>query len=200
MDLLGVLRVAVRRWYILIPLLVLSVAGSWGVSQEVKPAYEIAGILTVSAPYVVKGDEAEVLAGNTFIDYANTANIMLALADSPQVRSMVKAKGFNSDYKTLASGSVVTVTVSEDSPERALGSYRLISETLSGRLDSLQAAAGVPPGSRIVVTDVLQPQGAQETLGNRQRVLLASAALGGVLSIAVCVFVDYLLIRRRTVP
>jgi hypothetical protein len=34
-------------------------------------------------------------------------------------------------------------------------------------------------------------------LGNRQRVLIASAALGGVLSIAVCVFVDYLLTRRQ---
>ncbi|HEU0086633.1 MAG TPA: hypothetical protein VFQ77_03110 [Pseudonocardiaceae bacterium] len=197
MDLLAVLRVAVQRWYILVPLLVLSVFSSWGVAQQVKPTYEIQGILTVSAPYVASEDDAKVLAGNTFLDYTNTANIMAALADSPQTRSMVEAKGFNPDYKVLVQGSVVTATVSEDSPERSLAAYRLIAETIRGRLDTLQAQAGVPPGFRIVATDVLQPQGAQEVLGNRQRVLIASAALGGVLSIAVCVFVDYLLTRRQ---
>lgn len=200
MDLLGVLRVAVRRWYILIPLLVLSVAAGWGVSQQVKPTYEIQGILTVSAPYVSTGEEAKVLSGNTFLDYNNTAAIMAALADSPQIRSMVETAGFNSGYKIQANGSVVTVAVSEESPEQALAAYRLITETLRGRLDILQADARVPPDSRIVVADVLRPSGAQETLGNRQRVLLASVALGGVLSIAICVFADYLLTRRREVP
>lgn len=200
MDLLGVLRVAVRRWYILIPLLVLSVAGGWGVSQQVKPTYEIQGILTVTAPYVSTGEEARVLSGNTFLDYNNTAAIMAALADSPQIRSMVETDGFNSGYKIQANGSVVTVTVSEESPEQALAAYRLITETLRGRLDMLQGEAKVPPDSRIVVADVLRPRGAQETLGNRQRVLLASVALGGVLSIAICVFADYLLTRRRAVP
>lgn len=199
MDLLAVLRVAARRWYLLFPLLLLSVAGSWSVSQEVKPAYEIKGILTVSAPYVASQEEEQVLAGNTFLDYTNTANIMAALVDSPQVRSMVEAKTFDPDYEIQANGSVVTVTVSEDQPERSLAAYRLIADILRERLDTLQAEAGVPPQFRIVVTDVLQPQGAQEALGNRQRVLIASLAVGVILSIAICVFVDYLLTRRRPV-
>lgn len=197
MDLLAVLKVAGRRWYILLPLLVLSIVGSWSVSQQVKPAYEIEGILTVSAPYVSSQEEQQVLAGNTFLDYTNTANVMAALLDSPQIRSMVEAATFDPDYEVQANGSVVTVTVSEDQPERSLAAYRLIVDTLRGRIDTLQAEARVPPQFRIMVTDVLQPQGAQEALGNRQRVLIASVAMGGILSIAICVFADYLLTRRR---
>lgn len=187
-----------RRWYILFPLLALSVVGAWTVSQQVKPAYELEGILTINVPYVASPTEANLLSGNAFLDYNNTANIMATIADSPEVRNMVKTAGSDPDYDILATGSVVKVGLSEASPERALATYRMIIETLEARLDSLQGQAAIPPALRVRVADVLQPQGAQETLGNRQRVLLASAALGAILSIAICIFADYLLARRRS--
>lgn len=200
MDLLAVLRVAGRRWYILLPLLFLSVIGAWTVSEQVKPAYEIDGILTINVPYVASEEEANLLSGNVFLDYNNTANIMAALADSPEVRNMTKTAGSDPDYDILAEGSVVKVGVSEASPQQALATYRMIIDTLDVRLDALQAQAAIPPGMRVQVADVLQSQGAQESLGNRQRVLLASVALGAILSIAICVFTDYLLTRRRAIP
>ncbi len=200
MDLLAVLRVAGRRWYILFPLLFLSVIGAWTVSEQVKPAYEIDGILTINVPYVASEEEANLLSGNVFLDYNNTANIMAALADSPEVRNMIKTAGSDADYDILAEGSVVKVGVSEGSPQQALATYRMIIETLDVRLDALQAQAAIPPAMRVQVADVLQSQGAQESLGNRQRVLLASVALGAILSIAICVFTDYLLTRRRAIP
>lgn len=200
MDLLAVLRVAGRRWYILLPLLILSVVGAWTVSEQVKPAYELEGILTINVPYVASEEEANLLSGNVFLDYNNTANIMAAIADSPEVRNMIKTAGSDPDYDILAEGSVVTVGVSEGSPQQALATYRMIIETLDVRLDALQAQAAIPPAMRVQVADVLQSQGAQESLGNRQRVLLASVALGAILSIAICVFTDYLLTRRRAIP
>lgn len=200
MDLLAVLRVAGRRWYILLPLLFLSIVGAWTVSEQVKPAYELEGILTINVPYVASEEQANLLSGNVFLDYNNTANIMAAIADSPEVRNMIKTAGSDPDYDILAEGSVVTVGVSESSPQQALATYRMIIETLDVRLDALQAQAAIPPGMRVKVADVLQSQGAQESLGNRQRVLLASVALGAILSIAICVFTDYLLTRRRAIP
>lgn len=199
MDLLAVLRISVRRWYILLPLLVLSLAGAWSVAQQVKPAYKLDGILTSSAPYVASESQANLLSGNVFLDYNNTANIMAATADSPEVRTKLKATGADPNYTVQSEGSVVKVGVSEASPEQALATYRTLLDTLNARLDVLQAQAAIPPAFRVKVADALQPQGAQESMGNRQRVLLASAALGGILSIAICVFADYLLIRRRAV-
>ena len=197
MDLLAVLRVAARRWYILLPLLALSVIGGAAVSQQVKASYELTGILTISAPYVASKNDQELLSGNIFLDYNNTANIVGATADSPEVRTKIEAAGSNPDYKVQVSGSVVTVAISEDSAKRALDTYQMIIETLNARLDALQEQARVPPTLRVTVADILQPQGAQETVGNRQRVLLASVALGAILSIAICTFVDYLLAHRR---
>lgn len=198
MDLLAVLGVAVRRWYILLPLLALSIVGASTVSQQVKPKYELEGILTISVPYVASREEANLLSGNVFLDYNNTANIMAAIASSPEVRNMIKTAGSDPNYDVLAAGSVVKVGMSEGSPEQALATYRMLIETLDVRLDALQAQASIPSASRVTVADVLQPQGAQESLGNRLRVLLASAALGAILSIAICIFVDFLLTRRRS--
>lgn len=198
MDLLAVLKVAMYRWYILLPLLALSVVGAWTVSQEVKPVYQLEGILTVNTPFVASQEQAELLSGNVFADYNNTANIMATIADSSEVRNTIGTAGSDPDYDVQVQGAVVKVGVTEDSPEKALATYRIIIDILNVRLDGLQAQAAVPAALRVTVADILQPQGAQETLKNQQRVLLASVALGAILSIAICIFVDYLLTRRRS--
>ena len=197
-DLLAVLRVAARRWYILLPLLVLGTVGGWAVSQKVSPKYQIEAVLPISAPYTDSDDASNQLLRNPFNDIVTTSKILGLLGDSPDVRSAVEDGGGDPDYEITGEGGVLSLTVRTDSPERTLATYGLISDALGTRLDALQADAGVPPAFRVTIRNVLRPAQAEESLGNRQRVLIASVALGGTLSIAICVFADYVLTRRRT--
>jgi len=197
-DLLAVLRVAARRWYILLPLLVLGTVGGWAVSQKVSPKYQIEAVLPISAPYTDSDDASNQLSRNPFNDIEIISKILGLLGDSPDVRSAVEDGGGDPDYEITGEGGVLSLTVRTDSPERTLTTYGLISDALGIRLDALQADAGVPPAFRVTIRNVLRPAQAEESLGNRQRVLIASVALGGTLSIAICVFSDYVLIRRRT--
>jgi len=197
-DLLAVLRVAARRWYILLPLLVLGTVGGWAVSQKVSPKYQIEAVLPISAPYTDSDDASNQLSRNPFNDIVTTSKILGLLGDSPDVRSAVEDGGGDPDYEITGEGGVLSLTVRTDSPDRTLATYGLISDALGIRLDALQADAGVPPAFRVTIRNVLRPAQAEESLGNRQRVLIASVALGGTLSIAICVFADYVLTRRRT--
>jgi len=197
-DLLAVLRVAARRWYILLPLLVLATVGGWAVSQKVSPNYQIKAVFPISAPYTDSDDAGNQLSRNPFLDIVTTSKILGMLGDSPDVRNAVEDGGGDPEYEITEEGGVLSSTVSTDSPDRALATYRLTVDALGTRLDALQADAGVPPAFRVTIRNVLQPAQAEESLGNRQRVLIASVALGGSLSIAICVFSDYVLIRRRT--
>lgn len=198
MDLLAVLRIAVRRWYVLMPLLVLAVTGGWAGSRQVQPTYKIDGVLPMAAPYLDSEEAASQLSRNSFLDLITTGAVMGALGESGDIRNAVEEEGGDPGYEIVHEDGIVKVAVSTDTPERALATYRLIAEALDARLDVLQADAAVPAAFRVSVSDALQPRQAEESLGSRQRVLIASVALGVILSIAVAVFTDYLLARRRS--
>lgn len=197
MDLLAVLRIAARRWYLLLPLIVLSLMGSRVVYDQVQPGYQVAAVMPILAPYVRSSQEADQLGRNTFLDLRVTSNILGTLGDSADTRNTVETKGGDPNYKISSTDGVITITVSTDSPERALKTYSLVGDILSMRLDELQESTGTPPQFRVTVSKVLQPTGALTSASGRQRAVIASLALGLVLSIATCVFVDYLLSRRR---
>lgn len=197
MDLLAVLRIAARRWYLLVPLIILSVVASRAVYGQVRPSYEIEAVLPITAPYVQTSEAADRLGRNTFLDLRVTSSIMASLGDSADIRHAIEEQGGDPEYEIGSDAGVITVSVSTDSPERALTTYRLVGETLSVRLDKLQESTGAPPEFRVTINKILQPTGALISTSGRERAVIASLALGLVLSIAACVFVDYLLTRRR---
>jgi hypothetical protein len=68
MDLLAAIRIAVRRWYILAPLIVLSMLGSLAVRGQVQPSYEIDGVMPIVSSYVSTQEATDQLNRNSFVD------------------------------------------------------------------------------------------------------------------------------------
>ena len=200
MDLLGVLRVTARRWYVLLPILALCVIGSWAVSRQVAPTYEVQAILPLTTPYVGSDEAASSLAGNGFTDLVTTASMMAAIGDSPDVREEVEESNGNSEYEIGADGALVSVIISGETPQTAFQTYNALREALDRRLAALQEAAGVPTGFRVVFSDAVTPGLAKQTVGSRQRALIASLGLGVILSLATSVLADHVLSRRRIGP
>lgn len=197
MDLLGALRIAVRRWYILAPLVALSVLGSLGVRDQVKPSYDIDGVLPIVAPYVSTQEAADQLNRNNFLDLGTTSSVMASLGNSAEIRRTVEAQGGDPNYEIAAESGALTIAVSTGSLERALATYRLVGAELGARLDNLQRSTGVPVAFRVTISDALQPTGALASTTGSNRAMIASLGLGLVLSLAICVFVDFLPARRQ---
>jgi hypothetical protein len=197
MDLLAAVRIAMRRWYILAPLLVLSVLGSLAVRDQVQPSYDVDGLMPVVAPYVSTQESSDQLKRNNFVEVGGTSGIMATLGDSAEVRRAVEERGGDPGYVIGSTSGAVTVAVKTDSMERALATYRIVREELSVRLDTLQRNTGVPAAFRVTLSDALAPTGGLTLTTGKSRAMIASLGLGLVLSFATCVFIDYLLSRRR---
>jgi hypothetical protein len=197
MDLLGAIRIAIRRWYILAPLVVLSVFGSLAVRDQIQPSYEIDGVLPIVAPFVSTQEAADQLARNNFLDLGATSAVMASLGDSAEIRQVVEERGGDPDYEIASASGALTIAISTDGAERALATYRLVGEELRVRLDALQGSTGVPAAFRVSISDALEPAGAVASTSDRKRAVLASLTLGLVVSLATCVFADHLLSQRR---
>ena len=197
MDLLAAIRIAIRRWYILAPLVVLCVLGSLAVRGQVQPSYEIDGILPIVSSYVSTKEAADQLNRNSFVDVGGTSAIMATLGDSAEIRRAVEERGGDPGYVIGSASGAITVAVRTDSVTRALDTYRIVREELGIRLDTLQRSTGVPAAFRVTISDALAPTGGLASFTGSNRAMIASLGLGLVLSFATCVFIDYLLSRRR---
>lgn len=197
MDLLAAVRIAIRRWYILAPLVVLTLFGGLAVRGQVQPSYEISGVLPIVAPYLSTQEATAALHGNHFIDKGGTSAIMTTLGDTAEIRRAVDERGGDPNYVIGTAAGAITLAIRTDSIERALATYRIVHEELGTRLDTLQRSTGVPAAFRVTISDALAPTGGLASVTGSNRAMIASLGLGLVLSFATCVFIDYLLTRRR---
>lgn len=197
MDLLAAIRIAVRRWYILAPLVVLSVLGSLAVGDQIQPSYEVDGVLPIVTSYVSTQEATDQLKRNYFVDVGGTSGIMATLGDSTEVRRAVEERRGDPGYVIGSTSGAITFKVRTDSSERALATYRIVREELGVRLDTLQRSTGVPAAFRVTISDALAPTGGLASFTGKNRAMIASLGLSLVLSFATCVFIDYLLSRRR---
>lgn len=197
MDLLAAIRIAIRRWYLLAPLVVLSMLGSLAVREQIQPSYEVDGVLPIVTSYVSTQEATDQLKRNYLVDASGTSGIMATLGDSAEVRSAVDGQGGDPGYVIGSTAGTLTFKVRTDSVERALATYRIVHQELGLRLDTLQRSTGVPAAFRVTISDALAPKGGLASVTGRNRAMIASLGLGLVLSFAACVFIDYLLSRRR---
>lgn len=197
MDLLAAIRIAVRRWYILAPLVVLSALGGLAVRDQIQPSYEIDGVLPIVSPYVSTQEASDQLKRNNFVEVGGTSGLIATLGDSTEVRRAVDERGGDPGYVIGSTSGAITLKVRTDSVERGLATYRIVREELGVRLDTLQRSTGVPAAFRVIISDALAPTGGLASVTGSNRAMIASLGLGLVLSFATCVFVDYLISRRQ---
>lgn len=198
MDLLAIFQVALRRWLILVPALVVSAVVCWILASSVSPTYEVDGALKVSYPFAATADQSARLQSNPYYDTAATALVLGQLAKSPDVAAAITAAGGTAKYQIDDSGkAVLTVTVTDPGRQNTLTTYRAIAAQLAKRLDDLQAQKQIPGPFRVTVDDVVQPQDAAVSHSNQLKTALAAGALGVILSLTACVVVE---LRSRKRP
>ncbi|WP_229343109.1 chain length determinant protein [Streptomyces flavotricini] len=198
MDLAEIWRVMRRRWYVLLPGLLLTAALIAGVYVLVPVEYRSQSTVTLlnSKKATVAFD------GNPFL---STQASLTGMADglarnlnSDDSRADLKAKGVTGEYEAKiadnAQGPFMWLSVTGTDPAAVLKSDQVFTAYAEKRLQEFQAQQSVTAEAMIRMATIVPPQKPEAQTKTRLQYLIMAGALGFVLSLVATFFVEA---RRR---
>ncbi|MFJ3175909.1 chain length determinant protein [Streptomyces roseus] len=198
MDLAEIWRVMRRRWYVLLPGLVLTAALIAGVYVLVPVEYRSQSTVTLlnSKKATVAFD------GNPFL---STQASLTGMADglarnlnSDDSRADLKSLGVAGEYEAKiadnAQGPFMWLSVTGTDPAAVLKSDEIFTKYAEKRLQEFQAQQSVTAEAMIRMATIVPPQKPEAQTKTRLQYLIMAGALGFVLSLVATFFVEA---RRR---
>lgn len=196
----GFVRTLVRRWYLTIAGLLLTVALCVVATAVVKPTYEATASVLLLPPATSVG-----VGGNPYLQLGGLTQVVDVLARALATREMgdtVTAKDSRAQYTAAADvttrGPILLLTATAPTGASSLSVLdtllRQAPATLAGLQTDLSIAARSQITSMVLIRDT-EPTPIQKT---RIRILVAVAALGIVLTIFGVALLDALFTRRST--
>ncbi|MEU2392331.1 chain length determinant protein [Streptomyces sp. NPDC007369] len=200
MDLAEIWRVMRRRWYVLLPGLLITAALTTGVYLLVPVEYRSQSTVTLlnSKKATVAFD------GNPFL---STQASLTGMADglarnlnSDDSKAGLRAQGLTGAYEAKiadnAQGPFMWLTVTGTNPAAVLESDRILTAYAEKRLQEFQAQQQVAPEALIRMATIVPPQKPEPQTKSRLQYLVMAGALGFVLSLVATFFVE----ARRPAP
>jgi len=186
---------AVRRWYILIPLLALTGWGAWTAGNGIHPEYEVHAVAMLLPGTTV----SEVPNPYGGIDEANQAvGIVL---NSTESFDEIAAQGLSRDYTVTpeSRSNILRFVVRADDPETAVATGTALLDLVRSELTNRQDDAGVPETSQIGVDVLAAPAVIDVVYDGKLRVQAIIGILGASIALVVAVLFDDIvgLARRR---
>ena len=179
------LRVLVRRWYVIVPMLLMTALGGWLVTSMMEPEYESTASLVLLGPNM--GKEGAV---NPYLDFGGshetTAFVLASNLSSETVVERLYEAGATGTYLVTASGGpIIGVQATGRDEAEAMRTGQVVVTAVTDELRVLQERAGGPPESFLRAETVLYPDTASFRVGSKIRVLVAIGVLGIAASLSV---------------
>ncbi|WP_199820500.1 chain length determinant protein [Streptomyces sp. NRRL F-2664] len=199
MDLAEMGRVMRRRWYVLLPGLLLTAALTAAVHLLIPVEYQSQSTVTL----LNSSKATEAFDGNPFL---STQASLTGMADglarnlnSDGAKADLKALGVTGRHEAKiadnAQGPFMWLTVTGTDPAAVLTSDELLTAYADKRLKEFQTQQSVAPEAMIRMATIVPPQKPQAQTRTRLQYLVMAGALGFVLSLAATFFAEA---RRRT--
>lgn len=209
MDLFDVVRSCARRWYVLLPLLLIVGVYSHSVYSSVKPVYFASTVLGLAPPsnrveqatpgYGIPRNGLLDIGGATLV--ANLASV--GLRQPAVIHKVVEAGGLPSyvAYLMPSPGGgqlpLISVDVTNADKEAVSRTLEIVIAQADETLKDLQRQARVPDDQMVTTFVVSPPSTPAAGMPSRTRSTIAVFVAGFGLSVLVTVLADVLLTRRR---
>lgn len=195
MDVWRITVAAVRRWYVLVPLLALTVVLALAAGRGVKEEYEVTG-----AAMVVPGRSYSDIP-NPYGGPSDANNAVGIVLNSPETRQRIAGEGLLDNYEVApdSRSTIMNFRVRGESQQQAVETGMAVFRMAAVELNDRQAAAGIRLVERYSI-DVLQaPSVSAAVTDGRLRNMAVVGVLGAALSLGLAVFFDDVvgLVRRR---
>jgi hypothetical protein len=204
-DLLDILKIAARRWYVVGVLLAVGVAATLGLASSVAPLYKVESqsILVALQPDPEPGPfEQDTEPDNPYVIVPGglypTLSAITRSVDGDEYRKELLEEDTEEDYtfNTSQEAPVIITEATAETPGRATELTAEVQDALDATLVNLQNAEAVDPEQQIVMRRLTTSEPVRET-GNRNRVLLGGLAITLAASVGGAVLFDSLLSLRR---
>lgn len=180
MDFWEFLRILLRRWYVVVP--VLLVAAGLGVTlpERVPPTYTATGTMLVVGP-----NDGATEVDNPFraVGLGGNAEALAILAGDKASKSAVESAGLSTAYsveQVSLNSPTLVVEAEAGSPEAATETVDFLIDEISTRFEALQAGAAVEPPAFLQVQRLSGEAVPAAVYTGRLRTLLLIAVVGVV--------------------
>lgn len=186
MDVWRITVALLRRWYVFLPLLVVSGLGAFAVGEGVQPQYEV----TATAVLVPGTVESEI--DNPYGSMEGTTDVLSIVLDGPSKRDAIEARGLNPDYEvdTRSQSSIMDVTVLSDTRQESLATAGEVLEMARQELAERQEAVGIPTDARIRLQVLRAPTLSEVVTEGKTRNMAVVGVAGAALSLLVTLLFD----------
>ena len=205
MDLLDLLKLMFRRWYVSAPVVVVTLGAALAFGAAVQPEFKTEVAILLVPPTTAAAapaPNATPRPGNPWLRIGENAmaqavQISISAHDA---RSRIAAAGGDPDYEVglVTRSSILTVAVTASSEASALATVTAVTKLINDEVAGQQAAYKPNPGEQIS-TEVLDPGlNIVQSRSNVLRAQIVILAIGALLAAVAAVVHDALTRRRAT--
>lgn len=194
MDVWRITVAVLRRWYVFLPLLALTVYGALRVGEGVAPEYEV-----TATAILVPGPEPSLIE-NPYGSLDQTSQVLAIVLDDSATREEFTARGLDAEYdiEPRSRSRIMDVTVLTPTAELSLATAEAVLDRVSAELLDRQESAGIREDSRISLQVLQAPSVSDVVTEGKLRNMVVVGIVGAALSLLVAVLFDDMvgLVRR----
>lgn len=201
MDFVASVRVLLRRWYVVAPLVLLTLGACALAWLRVAPTYVLTASVLLRNPSIQADPDSG--ARNPYVDFGNLAIPARVISDvmmQERVRAELSARGATTEYEVAPDSSSVVplliVEVKAASETMAVQTGELVVDRIGEELESRQRALGAPPMTFITPEVITPPVKAEPTYASRLRAVAGLLGVGALLSVAAAFLVEAVMSAR----
>ncbi len=200
MDFWDLTKLMVRRWYVAVPLLLLTALGAVGLAATVKPDYIADSYLTLVNPHIVPGTSATATTRNPWLDMGATAlgsAAIYSVQDASVLEPMVR-QGYSDNFTIAFDGNtpIIKIEVTADTKAQATGTAQELAQLIGQFVQSLQIDKGATQDQLITVQRLDKGDNVKSSTTKLKRAIIAVVGAGLLLTIALTATLDAILQRR----
>lgn len=207
MDVVDLMRILLRRWYLVLPVVSLVAVAAFSYSDRIEPEYQAQGSVLLLPPGAVAPDEAPVVNPWQAIGTDATIEALSVLVQSEEFATRTAtevgvAPGDTFSYEVLTENrsAVVTVEATAESPEQAIAAASIVKAGLQRELDLVHEEYGVPTDLRTTFRTLNEPGLIEVLYPGQLQVRIGGLAAGVLLALVIALLGDRVLFwvgRRR---
>jgi hypothetical protein len=208
MDFWKTMGVLLRRWYVAVPVFVISLGLGAGVFMTVHTQYESTGTIVLTAPTagaVTSTDPTKAVGpGNPLLDFegslTTTSQLLTQSLSSPTVAKQIASQGGVDTYQAgdgLTGGPFIVIIADATSPQAAERTVSLALKYAEDELNTRQKTLNAPTVTYIGTQVVVAPTPATTKIGGKVRAGGVALVAGLVVSLAAAFGLESMSNKRR---
>ena len=196
------LRVVIRRWYVVLPALLVTLLIEMFVAGSVAPSYKVESSLLLLPPVGVSTADAAktTSATNPFaaLPLSSVAGVLAQKMLAPETSQKIADAGMVGKYTVVPridNTPVIDITAEGKTADAARAEANLVGTMAAQQLTSWQTAS--VQANRVTMRVLIAPGPATPVLGSKIRAIVVVVALGGAASLYLAFLVEAFVERRR---